>query len=110
MQNIVNPQSMNRIAKIIMWLVLILYAGFLVSALLSSMVPNFYKLSAFAASIDQTIYDSIWKATMFGVVAIILLYITRILKVERKFFWISVFLLTLHTLLFLMEIYRQGDT
>ena len=101
---------MNNILKTVAWSVVIIYASILAGGLLSTIIPNFYRYCGFSIPIVQEIYDYVWCIVVLCVLAIVAVYITGLSILERKFFWSAIILLTIHIVMFLLEILKQGDT
>lgn len=97
------------VSKYLSLAIILLYLTFIVNASIGFFAPNFYKTYVHDIGITS-IYNTLGGFVFFGILCYIILHITRILKIEKKYFWLMVSLLLFNLMLLFLEVLKQGDS
>ncbi len=90
-------------------LVLCIYAIINIDAWVQILHPKIYDKYLYKLKVYK-LDNLIGSWLLLIVVALIILHITHIFKIEKKIFWILVILFVLNLLLMYLEVCRKGDS
>jgi hypothetical protein len=99
----------KQIIKWISWVVIVVYGLINIDLWVQQLTPVFWGRYFSKVGIYYGLYSIIGGWLLFIVVAMIILHITHILKIEKKVFWILLFFFLSNLLLMYLEIKSKSE-